>query len=598
VISTTYSGTSVFLLPYPPHWPAGVDGTFEKLTKVIAGSTNREEREELRSTLITSISFQTILKKDDYDDLRAALSTWDNRPVLVPFWPAATAIGGTASVVGGLKVWFEPDFTTYEIGTGASPGFTPTANAKVAPLIWGKFTEFPSPVPLNGPARGVASCSFSVEDNSAAAYALGPNTVTLSTEVVNTLTVPILTVPFTWGDNNSQTDVKQRSGSVGYGRESADVYYTQNPRQRHRLQFVALKTADVRHILTLFANRGGSVRPWKCPTPWDPDTKDLARFAGDRLSIRWLRPDYAAGGTAATQIEAITLPVESVTVSGETPGVTIGGLGAKWYGYKVTDGTTTWRYTSYESALAGPGGTFSPAKIEHGTITEEINLQIHDITIEVHNWAGSPFNRLKNQPDAAKLEITIYHGTVASPSGASVIFVGRLGEVDTDGPMWKIKAKSWTSILDAMSNRLLDQTDCAATFGDAKCGKDLSSIQSTQTLTGVTGDVAVFTTGSANAFADHRFALGYAERVISGVTQRYMIIDSYDEGGDLACVLGSKVSPAPTGSESGWVLTPGCGGTMAECVAWSNFVNFRGHPRRPKSNPALVPQKSSVGGKK
>lgn len=599
MISTTYSGTPVFLLSYPPDWSPGVEATFEKLTTRTVGSTNREEREPMRATSIATLRYAALLDKTQSTAWRAAESIWDNRPVLVPFWPAAVKIGDASSVIGGLKVWFEPNFTSYELGTGGAPsGFTPTANARVAPVLWGKFVQFPKLQPLNGPTRGYHRTEFSLIEGGSATFALGPNTSLLVTTVINSQTVPTLSVPFSWGENTTEADVRMERDMVGFGRESADTFYPQAVRQRHTLNFKALSTADVRHLFTLFDNRKGSVLPWQCPTPRDTTVKELVRFENDTLKLVWRKPDVG-GGISEAQITVVSLPTEAVVVSGETPGTTIGGLGGRWWGYKITDGVTTWRLTSYESAITGPGGTFTPAKIEHGKITEELNLVISDVQLEIHHWSGNPFLRLQRQPTSAPLTVQIYEGLVSSPMTASIIFTGTATKPDTRGQKWKVTLIGYGKMLSVMGPRMTDSDQCAAVFGDTKCKMNLASVSSTQTLVSVTSGVARFTTGAANVLANHRFANGYAERTIGGATQRYLITDSYDSGGDLRCILASPVTPAPTGSEAGWVLVPGCGGMKADCVAWGNLVNFRGHSERPFANPAFIPQQASAeGGKK
>jgi hypothetical protein len=51
-----------------------------------------------------------------------------------------------------------------------------------------------------------------------------------------------------------------------------------------------------------------------------------------------------------------------------------------------------------------------------------------------------------------------------------------------------------------------------------------------------------------------------------------------------------EILPAPASlPETGWTLIPGCDKSWSRCDALGNTDNFRGLPRFPKSNPAMVP---------
>jgi uncharacterized phage protein (TIGR02218 family) len=593
--TTTYSGQSVFLCPFPPNWgEAPVEAKFSTLTKAVVGKTNHEEREALAKELRCTMTYAGLLDSTESASLRAALGAWDNRPVLCPFWPAVSLVfgGSNASVTGALKCWFEPDFSRYEIGTGSGPvTFAPSSQCLVAPVLWGRFGEFPTLTAING--LGDHAVQFEFVENGAAAFALTPTAATLTTTVINSQTVPKLTVPFTWGDNTAIADVRIKRSTVGFGRADSDDYLPQWSRTKQTMQFEALNTDEVSYLLTLFKDRSGSVRSWQCPAIHDASVMSLGRFDADMLSIRWTVP--APNENASSSVEFITLPTEAVPVAGETPGVNLGGTPDRFFGYVVTDGAQTWRYTSYESAIVVLAGTFSPAKINHGTITEEINLAVNDCTLTVTNWAGSPFTRLRNQPNAPGLTVSIYEGKLSNPEAMQLIYTGEAQAPNTDGPAWQIKLKGPTAILDLKGPRYVLQPTCLATLGDSKCGLNLATLSVTKTLLSIVGDVATFS--DATGLADHRFAAGSAERTYGGITIPYMIVDSRaNTDGNLELVLAGVVTPAPTVGET-WTLIPGCDGQMTTCQGFGNLVNLRAAPYLPKVDPAMVSIPAS-GGKK
>lgn len=599
MISTTYDGTDVFLCDHQPDWSKGVAASFEVLARSVASKTNREEREALASELRASLKYD-VLFTDAAESvaLRGMLDSWDNRPVLCPFWPAVTLHTGglPASVTGALKIWYEPEFALWELGEGSGPeGFTPSADCLVAPVMWGRLEKFPTVTTITGADQSVTTFEFT--ETGPAAYALTPNPVTLTTSVVNTLTVPTLTVPFAWGSNTAVADVKIKRSSVGFGRADADDYRPQLPRSKQTIQFALLTTDEARYLLTLFKDRLGSVKPWRCPTVHDETTLQFGRFYGDALRLTW--GSWALGGEQVYgKVEFLTLPTEAIALTGETPGEDIGGTPSRWFGYVVTDGTTTWRYTSHESDIEGPGGTFTAAQISHGQISEAINLEVNNCRLTVQNWAGSPFTRLRNQLTAAPLTVSIYEGLLSDPEAAQLLYTGTAQSPSTDGPLWQIDLVGPSAILDIKGPRYLLQKNCPAVFGDARCGFDVATVSVTHSLIEIDAGIALFTTGSANVLPDHRFVGGEARRTIGDVVQRYLVVDSYDLDGDLACVLASVVSPAPTGTESGWVLVPGCPGTKEACQAFGNYANFRGAWFRPAEDPSMVVAESTTGGGK
>lgn len=602
MIATTYNATNVFLIQARPHWRSPVSGRFTKRTARQAGLSNREEREVMAANTVARLDYSAILMGGEAAAARAVLNSWDNRPVLCPFWPAETLAADYAgsSVQGLIRVWFEPDWSAWSLNEGTAPtGFTPSPNCRTCPVIYGKFEDFPDLKTISG--NDAAETRISVVETGDAAYALTPKAVALSNGAsLHATTFPVLNVPFTWGGNHSTIDVRIKSDSVGYGRKPGDTFYAQAPRTKSTLYFDALNTADLAYILKLFHDRDGSVKPFWCLPPHSLETVDRAfgRFFGDELRIEWLKPKLG-GEIGRLSFEFLSLPPEQTLPGGETFASTIGPVAARWFGYKVECAGTTWRFTSYESAIAGPGGTFLPQEIEHGRITEEINLAVNDCTLTVNAWENCPFAILIPKNVADKMTVTIYEGTIADPGSAVAIYTGTAGMPEMSGPRMKIKLRGPGSILSVKGPRMVLQETCIAILGDSRCKKATASFETAASMLSVTSGVGEVDV-SAAGFAAGYFRFGYAERTVAGNTQRIGIADSYALGsGNLGVLFASPIVPAVTGAEAGWKFYAGCDGFFSTCKdKFNNVVNFRGAPRMPRTNPSMIPIQQGQTGKK
>jgi uncharacterized phage protein (TIGR02218 family) len=603
MISTTYGGRSVFILPYPPQWVDDVEVTIEKLTYDSAGLSNREEREELASKLRFGMKYTAYLTYLESPVLQAAIDAWDNRPILVPFWPAERLASGSAapSVTGGLTIFYEPTSTgwgNYEITTGGAPGtFTPTASCKRAPLMWGRF-EGSLPAVTILTATDEESATFELVENGIPSTALDAKTVTLTVgATVNSGTPPILTVPYVWGENSVQGDVRVNRKKIGFGRDDADTYYPQVVRQRATLNFEVMNTAETSYLLYLFKTQAGSVNPWWLPHPRLIGSYIYGRFYSDKITLTWSRSG-AFDEIVSAQIEFMTLPTEQTVPSGEVFGSNIGPTSARFFLYETTDGSSYWRYTSYESTIVGPASnSYTHQSMTHGSINEELNLQTHDCTLDIQHWAGGVFARLLQNPMADPLTVTIYEGFIANPTAAVAIFTGRATAPKIVGQQLQVSLIGpGAAILSSQGPRSILQKGCNAIVFDSRCGLSRGTFSLTRTLVSVSGAIATLSAGAALPVNGY-FQNGYAERVVGGVTQRFMIHDSYTTAGNITLVL-VGLCIGSTGGES-WILVPGCDGTYATCVSrFSNGVNHRGCPNMPDINPSMFIINKASGTKK
>lgn len=600
MIQTTFNSAPALLINFRPDWAGEVSAIFRKKSVRDVGLSAHEVRWSMAATIKTTLRYATLLNPTEASDMRAALAAWQNQTILCPFWPAESRAAqyASASVQGSLRVWYEPDWSAWSINTSTAPTHpSPTGDCLTCPLMVGTFVEFPLAQVASG--RDDEFARFNVIENGDAGYALAPKSVSLELGTpVQGYSTPVMNVPFSWGRNTSELDVKIQRGEVGYGRTSADVFYPQTPRTRTKLNFTLLTTDEVAYLLGLFADRQGSVKPFWCPPPHsvNPANRVFGRFFGDELTITWKKPALVTSEVAETAFEFISLPTELTLPSGQVYGTTIGEQLPPWFGYAVTCGSQSWYFTSYESVVIGPGGfTYEPKQMSHGTITEEINLEVNECVLTVHAWPGCPFAMLIQQLTADPIMVTIYEGDVGAPSAAVAIFTGKAQAPDSEGQKMKIQLTGPGADLSVQGPRGQLQETCLAVLGDSRCQKDISAMKTTQTLLAISLGVGEFNV-AGSGWAEGYFKNGYAERTVGTHKQRIMIADSFTISGSgrLGILFGSVVTPAPVGAEAGWVLAPGCDGYFTTCKAkFSNGINFRGAPHLPKTNPSIIPVQNS-----
>jgi uncharacterized phage protein (TIGR02218 family) len=414
---------------------------------------------------------------------------------------------------------------------------------------------------------------------------------------INGATPPKLTALFAWGENASTYDVRIDRGKIGFGREDADDYYPQSSRKHETLNFEVLNTADLNQLLYLFQQQGGTISPWWLATSDVVGGYIYGRFFSDKLSVSWQRSGWL-DEIANVVVEFLTLPTETSIPSGETFGATIGPMAGRIFLYEIFDGTSYFRYTSFEDTLVGPGShSFTHQSITHGSIEEELNLLTHSCSLDIQHWPNGVFARLHQNPTAAPLVVTIYEGYLSSPTTASAIFTGLATSPKIKGTKMTITLKgSGDALLATMGPKSILQVGCNAILGDSRCTVDVAAFSYTRTLSSVSGAIATLAPGAGLPPTGY-FQNGYATRVVGGVTQRFLINDSYNSGGNIVVVLVGPCLGA-SGGET-WVLSPGCDGKYSTCVnTFSNGINHRGCPNLPDKNPSMFVVNTSSGTKK
>lgn len=528
----------------------------------------------------------------------------------LPFWPADGLLEDLASSLwgGGLRVFYEPDWSAWQILAGASApdSFTPSASCRTAPLLWGKFDKLPDPAGLTGK---IATCEFTIVETGLADYAIKPaSSATISGPTIGGAVRPLLPVEPDWAEsvNLGGIDLRLDKTQIGYGRAPTEDYVSQAPRRHQKATLAAFGSEimallahwrSVRNVGTWWAP-GLSIEStlavpaslgatqitlsdadalsdeWGIVLPAIDGTKQarkvssrdgavltitpglssavpagaavsalwLCRFSGDNLQFEFVTPTLAN-----IVIEAIELPTEKTVPAGETVGTTIGDLGAKWWGYVVTDGTNTWWLTSYDASInAGALGVFAPAQIDHGDIVSELNLERHDVDLTVGWWAGSPFELQKLDRLAPLLTVAIYEGFVATPSAALLIFTGRAIQPKYSGAQCVWKLSGLTSILDVKGPLQVNSKRCWVPLYSPLCGlrNSVMGVDSDLIEIGEDGHLMFALAGHdtfENVSADH-YRFGFVERTLSdGTKRRYQVAGNQAVTGDPPSYFWHKV---------------------------------------------------------
>lgn len=536
MIPVTVDTTLAWLLPYAAEWGTRPVATFELLTDTDAGRSGLEHRCAFSATLRTSFKFGMQLYAAEAAELLAALEgSTDNRPVLVPFWPAAVLFAErtSAPVTGGLRVWFEPDWSAYEIGldTAANPSSYSGA-ALTAPLLWCRWASRPSEEMLTG--AGDLDVSLEVVDVGAAAYALTPvgGALSYGDTVAGVATPQLLASLIDWVRPSASSEITVERERIGYGRAETEEFVAQLARRSQKLAVTCVGFAEIAQLIRLFLDRRGNVGSWWCPAFNDPTDSLLVRFKTAKLQLTW-----STLTQADATVEVLAVPTEEAVPAGETVGSTIGDLGTPVWLYVVTDGDLTWRFTSFESAIAaGALGTFEPRPIDHGDITSEINLQRHDTDLTVGWFAGSPFERARLDRLAPPLTVQIYEGTLAAPAAAELIFTGKAAGYQFQGGKCTCKIAGPTALFDVRGPVAVTSPRCWTPMYSSLCGLSREALSVAAELVGIDADGTLrFVEAGAEAWGaapvDH-FRYGYAQRLLAdGSRRRFAIVGSSGAAG-------------------------------------------------------------------
>lgn len=601
MISITLDSEQVWLLPYRP------DGDqfrceWSLPNAMQVGVTMRETRDRLPSGQRRKVRYSSTLSPTEKASLDTAIKIFGDRRVLVPWWPSARlyAQSDTGTWYGQINLFWNgggtPAVGACEVRRASTPSsLTPNATTQVVPLILCRFDDLPRLI--DSTPQGWAAYDFSAFQVGKAADDLASVAATLTNGAsINGQSVPKLTIPCDFLARKKDFKVRIESREVGYSREPLRTFYTHEPRAVHKVTGLAIGN-ELKYLATLISDRSFSLRPFWLEKEDAPGTFIYGRLGSDVIELNWRLGAHGARELCEFSFEFQTLPSEETLPSGEIYGQTIGPKSEiTYYGYRISNSGTTVRWTSAESDLTGPDGTYLRRRIEHGRTTEKENLELSPVTLTVGEPdTSNPFLPLLTQPSAEPLTVEILRWTASNPAGAVAVYSGKAISASTDGPLMQVRIKPFTSFLRTAGPRWQLTQTCSAEFGDIKC---------TMPKTGTLGNVSSYSGGvltfSANlGFGTDDLVGGWVERPMpDGSKQRYTIAKNGVSTNTWIQVIGTVV-PAPTGTESGWRVVKTCNRTFTSCQALGNAINFRGFPHIPSSNPAMVPVRDTAqGGKK
>ena len=590
MISTTYAGSPAWLVNEWPEWPLSV--SFDIPTVVQEGETLREERRAFAEKIRASMSWTGTVFGTEIDSVRAAIQALDERTILVPFWPATELQSeiGAASMQGGLRVWWEPGWFFWEIGTGSAPtGFTPTAKCLTAPLMAGRWDSMPK---LKPRTPRMADVSFSFLESGEASAALTAKAVSLT---AGTSGHPMLGVPINWKKLERSAEIKIDHDRIGYLRSEVETYIPHTARETQVVEALGMGSNEVAQLMRLFEDRLGNVRPWWCPAAGEVSAAPiLVRLKSSKLKVTWEKPAIGGREVAYASLSVVALPSEASVPVDEVLGSTLGALPTTWWGYVVTDETRTFRFTSFERDIdAGALGVFAHAPIEHGDRTVSTTLEANDLKLTIGAFDGSPFEELRIHPNR-KFKVQVYEGALSSPGSASLIATGTLSSVSFSGVRMTASISSGASLFDEQIPLAVAGPRCWVDLFSGLCGVSRAAKSVSADLQAVVGGKLRFVQAGGSTFpatAADEFRYGYATRTHLGVVERYSIAGSAAATGSSYLEV-SIVGATDATPSSGWTLVPGCDKSFDRCKALGG--KFRGFPHFPKSNPALVPLKQST----
>lgn len=159
------------------------------------------------------------------------------------------------------------------------------------------------------------------------------------------------------------------------------------------------------------------------------------------------------------------------------------------------------------------------------------------------------------------------------------IAAGFFGKTTLQDDHYRIEGMSLVDALNQSVGRTYGP-GCDATFGDARCGKDLTALDVTGSVTSVTSNRIVRDAARAEA-ADY-FVAGTLE-FTSGANlgTKPLEIKGYAADGTITTFEPFYFTPVIGDT---YVMIPGCRKRLVDCGAWSNVPNFRGFPHMPTTS--------------
>ncbi len=328
MLATTYAGHSVFLLTAEPVGAMQIG--VSRLTDIQAGKTRREERRALGATLRWKLAYPILIDdRVEAQTFRAGLRAWGSTltaegttlPILCPFWLLALPYGSASLFTAGLRITWEPGFAQWALHTTGSPGFTPSAAARTAPVLWGRFDKLPDPSLLTTEAidDNISFVETGPKD-APTAYAIAPAAgVAVHTgPVLHDVAWPLLDFDLDYSKTRGGgVEVQVDRQRLGYGRAEVETFHPQTPRRQVNCAVALSGLAEFARLIATFHAAGGTVSPIWFSSGFSPTRLTANPAAGSNaLSVESVAAlgghphlalrDAATGATVCRTIESST----------------------------------------------------------------------------------------------------------------------------------------------------------------------------------------------------------------------------------------------------------------------------------------------------
>ncbi len=248
-----------------------------------------------------------------------------------------------------------------------------------------------------------------------------------------------------------------------------------------------------------------------------------------------------------------------------------------------------WYLHAGERDYTAHAHTWLESPMEHTSLRRGMKLTKEDVTIKSHHETGNPLSLWLLQPPSAPMRVELFEDM---DGVASLMFTGRVIEVDFKGLGITAKCASWLAELDRRAPRVMLQPRCNWLVYEPACGLNRATYTLPATFTMITQEIVrvnvtavgggAFTTGDARYFDGGDIARG------DGLTYEVRtVIRAIPVGGAIwELTLNLPFQYATVGGTIS--LTPGCDGRRATCISkFNNLLNHLSFEFVPVKNPQL-----------
>jgi uncharacterized phage protein (TIGR02218 family) len=226
----------------------------------------------------------------------------------------------------------------------------------------------------------------------------------------------------------------------------------------------------------------------------------------------------------------------------------------------VFEGRTYQARTGYTASAIASRSDFSVDNLDVAGLLDSAAITEADILAGAYDDAEVEISRV-NYADLTQ--------------GRDILRVGNIGQITSDGSIFNAEIRGIAQKLQNSFTRIVTNA-CNATFGDARCTLDLSSLTFSVSVTSVTESNRIFTSSSLLQ-AEHFFRSGIAN-FTSGANAGFKREVSAFKLGQI-----TVAEPFPHAILTGdnFTVVAGCNKKKETCKSFNNIKNFRGFPDVP-----------------